>query len=92
MGTSNQLAEQLLAQYGNTVSLIDATYKTTKYELALFFICVRTNVGHSVVGEFIVQSESADNIEEALQMLKSWNSDGNPIGSLFRGRVGRSAS
>ena len=31
-----------------------------------------------MVGEFIVQSESADNIEEALQMLKSWNSDWNP--------------
>ena len=70
--------KQLLARYGNTISLIDATYKTTKYELALFFICVRTNVGYSVVGEFIVQSESADNIEEALQMLKSWNSDWNP--------------
>ena len=28
--------KQLLARYGNTISLIDATYKTTKYELALF--------------------------------------------------------
>ena len=50
--------------------MIDATYKTTKSKLALFFICVRTNVGYSVVAEFIVQSESADNIEEALQKLK----------------------
>jgi len=49
-----------------------------KYELALFLICVRTNVGYSVVAEFIVQSESADNIEEALQKLKSWNPDWNP--------------
>ena len=51
--------------------MIDATYKTTKYELAIFFICVRTNVGYFVVAEFIVQSESADNIEEALNKLKS---------------------
>ena len=36
------------------------------------------NVGYSVVAEFIVQSESADNIEEALQKLKSWNPDWNP--------------
>ena len=58
--------------------MIDATYKTTKYKLALFFICVRTNAGYSVVTEFIVQNESADNIEEALQKLKSWNPDWNP--------------
>ena len=36
------------------------------------------NVGYSVVAEFIVQSEFADNIEEALQKLKSWNPDWNP--------------
>ena len=70
--------KQLLVRYGNVISLIDATYKTTKYELALFFICVRTNVGYSVVAEFIVQSESADNIKEALRKLKSWNPDWDP--------------
>ena len=38
------------------------------------------NVGHSVEAEFIVQSESADNIdiEEDLQELKSWNPEWNP--------------
>ena len=34
--------QQELRQYGNTITLIDATYKTTRYDLALFFICVRT--------------------------------------------------
>ena len=33
--------KELLACCGNSISLIDATYKT-RYELALFFICVRT--------------------------------------------------
>ena len=61
--------KQLLAWYGNTISLIDATYKTTKYDLALFFVCIRTNVSYSVVAEFVVQSDSADNVEEALQKL-----------------------
>ena len=51
--------KQLLSRYGNTISLVDATYKTTQYDLALFFICVRTNVGYSVVAEFILQSETA---------------------------------
>ena len=36
--------KDLLSQYGNTLTLIDATYKTTKYTIPLFFVCVKTNV------------------------------------------------
>ena len=68
----------LLNRYGNNISLIDATYKTTRYDLALFFICVRTNVGYSVVGEFITQAETAEHISEALQQLRTWNPGWKP--------------
>ena len=54
------------------------TYKITRYDLALFFICVRTNVGYSVVGEFITQSETAEHISEALQQLRIWNPEWKP--------------
>ena len=57
---------------------MDATHKTTKYELALFFLAVKTNVGYSVVGEFVVQSETADQIAEALSILSSWNPEWPP--------------
>lgn len=67
-----QWQKKLLERYGNNISLIDATYKTTRYDLALFFICVKTNVGYSVVGEFITQSETA---QHALQL---WNPKWNP--------------
>lgn len=70
--------KELLIKYGNTISLIDATYKTTKYDLALFFICVKTNVGYSVVAEFVVQSETAESIAESLAILKQWNPTWNP--------------
>lgn len=70
--------QQLLKRYGNTISLMDATYKTTKYELALFFIAVKTNVGYSVVGESVVQNETANEIAEALSILSSWNPEWNP--------------
>ena len=70
--------QQLKLRYGNTISLIDATYKTTKYDLALFFICVKTNVGYAVVAEFIIQCESAQYILEALSILKQWNPQWNP--------------
>ena len=33
---------QLLAKYGNNLCLLDATYKTTKYALPLFFLAVKT--------------------------------------------------
>jgi hypothetical protein len=69
---------ELMARYGNHISLIDATYRTMKYELPLFFVCVRTNVGYSVAAQFIVQSESVERISEALSVLKEWNSNWNP--------------
>ena len=68
----------MLCTYGNCVTLIDATYKTMRYDLPLFFVCVRTNVGYCVVAEFVTQSETAEAIQEALQVLKSWNPDWNP--------------
>ena len=63
----------VLTRYGNTLILIDATYKSTKYSIPLFFLCVKTNVSYTVVAEFIIQSETSEHILEALSMLKSWN-------------------
>ena len=65
MGTSRALAARTV--------IMDATYNTTQYELPLFFISVRTNVGYSVVAEFVIQHEQAEDITEALQTLKLWN-------------------
>ena len=48
----NDWQRRLLARYGYTC-LLDATYKTTKYALPLFFLCVRTNVDYVVVAEFV---------------------------------------
>ena len=41
-------------------------------------MCVHTNVGYSVVAQFIVQSESMECISEALNVLKELNSNWNP--------------
>ena len=70
--------QELLIKYGNTVSMIDATYKTTKYDLPLFFITVRTNIGYCVVAEFIIQSEDKLHIENALSIIKTWNPQWKP--------------
>ena len=60
------------------MTLMDATYKTTKYSVPLFLLCVKTNVSYSVVAKFIVQSESAENIREALTVISSWNPKWQP--------------
>ena len=70
--------QNLMTKYGNTMSLIGATYKSTKYDLPLFFVTVRTNVGYKVVAHFIVQSETTEQILEALNILKGWNTDWQP--------------
>lgn len=70
--------QDLLIKYGNTITFVDDTYKTTQYELALFFLIVRTNVGYSVVAEFVIQHEKTGDIAEALQFIKQWNPQWSP--------------
>ena len=41
--------------------LMDATYKTTKYE---FGTAVKTNVGYTAVADFVLQSETSENREQ----------------------------
>ena len=60
----------IMANKENNHITIDATYKTTKYDLAFFFLCVKTNVNYTVVAEF-VQSESANEIADALTIMES---------------------
>lgn len=68
---------RLLARYGS-MCLLDATYKTTRYSLPLFFLCVRTNVDYAVAAVFVAQSENSAIISEALELIRSWNSDWHP--------------
>ena len=58
--------------------MIDATYKTTKYDLPLLYVCVKTNHGYCVVAEFISQNECVTTIQEALEVLKTWNPQWQP--------------
>ena len=70
--------QRLLLRYGSDLVLMDVTYKTTKYAIPLFFICVHTNVGYKVVAEFLCQNEDKECIAEALNIIKSWNPTWRP--------------
>lgn len=71
--TSDQ--RRLLTKYGNQMCLLDATYRTTKYDLPLYFLCVRTNVCYEVVGSFVIQHENMECVKEALMVFKEWNAN-----------------
>lgn len=73
MGSPRMWQQDLLLRYGNTITMIDATYKTTKYDLPLFFVCVKTNHGYCVVAEFISQNECATTIQEDVWL--QWGRD-----------------
>ena len=67
-----------ISRYGNEIMLLDATYKTMRYELPLFFLVVKTNVNYTVVGSFITQNETTASIEEALHIFRDWNPQWRP--------------
>ena len=78
MGMSGILAKVLACQIGKYyITVTDMTYKTTKYDLALFY--VSTNVNYAVVVEFVVQSEAAEYIFEAISIIKQWNPKWSPF-------------
>ncbi|XP_062585887.1 uncharacterized protein LOC134247563, partial [Saccostrea cucullata] len=70
--------KRLLNLYGRDICIMDATYKTSKYALPLFFICMQTNVGHSICGSFVVATETKKSIQEGLKKIKEWNPGWNP--------------
>ncbi|XP_047145632.2 uncharacterized protein LOC124818650 [Hydra vulgaris] len=72
------MAEKVVSKYGNELVLLDATYRTTRYALPLFFFVVKTNIDYQVVGLFVCENETEESISEALLLIKSWNNDLNP--------------
>lgn len=70
--------KRLMAKYGNELCLLDATYKTTRYALPLFFVVVPTNTCYQVVGTFMISHETTDCIREAVEHLARWNPEWKP--------------
>ena len=74
----SQFQRHLLQRYGNDICLLDATYRTTRYAVPLFFLCVKTNMDYSVAAVFASQSEDTATISEALKILNQWNPQWQP--------------
>ena len=66
------------------VMLMDATYKTCKLSLPLFFLVVKTNVGYSVIAEFSIQHKDSQSIAEALGLLRAqWDANQITVGNFM---------
>ena len=69
--------KRLLSRYGEMVFL-DGTYKTTRYTIPLYQLCVKTNVAYLPVAVIFMQHEDTASIKEALQIVKDRNPTWSP--------------
>lgn len=77
MQTAKQ--RELLVNYGNNVTLMDAIYKTCKYNFPCYFLTVKTSVGiGQVVAAIIPEFETEEMLSQGLQIVKSWTPTWNP--------------
>ena len=65
-------------RYGNHMILLDATYKTTKYALPLFFVVVQANLNFQVYFITVLQEESTEMITKPLKIFREWNPKVSP--------------
>ena len=80
---NNKIYVTCIFRYPNLV-LMDVTYKMCKLSLPLFFLVVRTNVGYSVIAEFIVQHEDSQSIANALELLcAQWDANEITVGNFM---------
>jgi MULE transposase domain len=70
--------KRLLIMYGQELVFMDATYRTTKYAIPMFFICVHTNCGYFVVGVIVVEKEDSQSLAEALRIFSNMNNQWSP--------------
>ena len=65
--------KNMYERYGNHMILLDATYKTTRYALPLFFIVAQKNENFQLCCVIVLQEESTEMITKALKIFKEWN-------------------
>ena len=61
---------RLYGRYAPTLVLLDATYRTTKYQFPLYFLVVQTNVSYQMAAVIVCQEETREMIAEAQRQIK----------------------
>jgi len=78
MAHQSQWQQRMLLRYGQDMCLIDATYKTTVYDLPLFALCVLSNAGYITVATMMLTDETKESIAAGLQQVAEWNRTWQP--------------
>ena len=79
LDSTEALAAISLLCYGNTISMINATYQITKYDQPLFVVCAKANMRYCVAAEFIIDSKSADSNSRSFECTKISNANWKPV-------------
>ena len=70
--------QHIMDIFAREICLVDATYKTTCYDLPLFFLCAPTNIGYVNVATILLANERQETIEQGLEVVKEWNPTWKP--------------
>jgi hypothetical protein len=75
----SRFMQYIMAMYGNDLTCIDATYKTTKYGLPLFtLVTVDNSKQGRLMCAFVLQNEETATIANALRIIRKFNPMFNP--------------
>jgi len=81
--------QEILRLYGSDVCLIDATYKTTVYDMPLFFLCVFTNVGYVNAATFLLGMDGYPIQLSKSGRISTIQSNPAPAGSVYSQKASR---
>lgn len=66
----NSHQKRIMRLYGNEISVIDSTYKTCRYDVALYTLCCPTGSGYQTIGEIVCSRDDSDSIALGLKVCK----------------------
>ena len=73
----SQEQERLLNMYGSLL-VVDKVHLKAKLSAVPVFLYVRTNVDFQLVGEFILEKDDTEGLEEGLKRIQEWNPGWKP--------------
>lgn len=70
--------QKLFNRYGREIVFLDAPYRSVKHSNPVYMVYVNTNDGYVAVGVMIIERNDVNSLSEALQILRSTNTEWSP--------------
>lgn len=75
---ASEMMRQIRYFVENNLGITAPSDQTRRRYQPLYFLCVKTNVGYTVVGAFVTESETQKAVQEALEVFRDWNDKWTP--------------